>query len=209
MAESESLVRGGGFKEGLKKYLSDSQLSALARAHVGIAGAGGLGSNIAMLLARSGLERLTIIDHDVVEGSNLNRQHYWPRHLGQKKALALKDLLLELNPRMSVDCHCVYLDEASLPPLLKDCGIWAEAFDSAAAKAFFVEQALLAGRQVISASGICGVGGPPLARRIMGGLTLVGDFHTDLCMAPPMAPRVTQAAAIMADRALELILGKV
>ena len=64
----------------------------LAKAHVGIAGLGGLGSNIAMMLARSGVGHLLLIDFDRVEPSNLNRQHYMVSHLGMPKSEALKDL---------------------------------------------------------------------------------------------------------------------
>ncbi len=193
-------------REGLRSCLSDSQIQLLRNTPVGIAGAGGLGSNVAMLLARSGLERLTIIDHDSVEPSNLNRQHYWPRHIGQSKVEALKESLLALNPHIRLSLHNVFLDDKNIPSLLPACGIWVEAFDRADSKALFVEKALLAGRRVISASGICGIGGKPIAMRKIGALTLVGDFQTDQCMAAPMAPRVVQAAGLMADCVLESIL---
>lgn len=196
-------------REGLKKYLSTAQIQALRDTPVGIVGVGGLGSNVAMLLARSGLEKFTIVDYDLVERSNLNRQHYWPRHLGLKKVDALKEVLLDLNSHIKINAYKLYLDEESLPPLLAEAEIWVEAFDDAKAKAFFVEKALLNNRMVVSASGICGIGRAPLEKRIIGNLTLVGDFETDLHMAPPMAPRVSQAAAIMADCVLERVLGKV
>ena len=70
----------------------------LAKAHVGIAGLGGLGSNIAMMLARSGVGHLLLIDFDRVEPSNLNRQHYMVSHLGMPKSEAIKDLVLQANP---------------------------------------------------------------------------------------------------------------
>ena len=95
-------MEDGELREGLKRYLSEHQIQLLRKTEVGIAGAGGLGSNAAMLLARSGLERLSIIDHDIVDKSNLNRQHYWPRHLAQSKVEALKEALLELNPHIQL-----------------------------------------------------------------------------------------------------------
>ena len=75
--------------EGLGRYLTPEQLRILRQARVGIAGAGGLGSNAALMLARSGVEHLTLVDHDVVDASNLNRQQYWPRHVGRSKVDAL------------------------------------------------------------------------------------------------------------------------
>ena len=75
----------------------------LAKAYVGIAGLGGLGSNIAMMLARSGVGRLLLIDFDIVEPSNLNRQHYMVSHLGIAKSEAIKDLIYQANPNIRLD----------------------------------------------------------------------------------------------------------
>ena len=80
---------------GLARYLSPDQLEALRAARVGIAGAGGLGSNAALMLARSGVGNLVLVDDDVVDASNLTRQQYWPRHVGRPKVEALAELLLE------------------------------------------------------------------------------------------------------------------
>jgi sulfur carrier protein ThiS adenylyltransferase len=68
----------GAFEQGLRRHLSKEQIVRLAAARVGLAGAGGLGSNCAMMLARSGLKQLVLVDGDVVDASNLNRQHFFP-----------------------------------------------------------------------------------------------------------------------------------
>lgn len=193
--------------QGLGRYLTPEQLHILRQAHIGIAGAGGLGSNAALMLARSGVEHLTLVDHDVVDASNLNRQQYWPRHVGRSKVDALHELLLELNPQMVVNRHRTYITAASLPDLLPCCSIWVEALDNPEDKSLFVENALLAGHRVASASGMGGFGGAPMGRRKLGNLVLVGDFTTDILMAPPLAPRVTEAAALLADAVLEMLLG--
>lgn len=193
-------------REGLRRYLSDREIQLLQKTPVGIAGVGGLGSNVAMLLARSGMECMTLIDQDIVDKSNLNRQHFWPRHLRQSKIDAIRESLLDLNPHMKLALHKLHLDATNIDSMLPACSIWVEALDDAESKALFVEKALLAQCRVVSASGICGIGGKDMVKRKIGRLTLVGDFQTDLCMAPPMAPRVTQAAAIMADCILALIL---
>ena len=86
------------------------------------------------------------------------------------------------------------------------CPIWVEALDAADTKTLLVERALTAGRRIASASGVAGVGGAPMRRRRLGNLVLVGDFETDVADAPPLAPRVTQAAALLADAVLEFIL---
>lgn len=193
-------------RAGLARYFSEEQLARLRAARVGIAGAGGLGSNVALMLARSGVEDMLIIDHDVVDASNLNRQQFWPRHVGRPKVEALAELLRELNPHIRLELLNARLDAATLPPLLPACPIWVEALDAADTKTLLVERALIAGRRVASASGVAGVGGPLMGRRRLGDLVLVGDFQTDVAVAPPLAPRVTQAAALLADAVLEFIL---
>lgn len=194
-------------REGLQKYFSQQQLELLASAHVGIAGAGGLGSNAAMLLARSGIEKMALVDDDIVEASNLNRQHYWPRQLGQKKVEALAELLRELNPDICLELLPLRLTRENLPDILLRCAFWVEALDAADNKSMFVKAAVEAGRYVVSASGLCGFGVEPMQKRRLGRLVLAGDYKTGLECAPPLAPRVTEAAALMADSILEMILG--
>ena len=175
---------------------------------MGLAGTGGLGSNTALMLARCGVEDLLLVDDDVVEPSNLNRQQFWPRHLGSPKVEALAELLRELNPDIRVETRRLRLGPADLPEILPSCPIWVEALDDPEAKTMLVEHTLLDGRMVASASGMGGYGGPPMQKRRLGRLTLVGDFTTDVLAAPPLAPRVTQAAALLADAVLEFILGE-
>lgn len=193
---------------GLGRYFSAEALKKLRSAYVGIAGAGGLGSNAAMLLARSGIENMRIIDSDHIENSNLNRQHYWPHQIGMAKVEALQENLLNLNPGINLDIHQMHICKDNLDDLLADCPIWLEALDTAVTKAMFVEKALLKGAFVVAASGLCGIGGASMEKRRLGNLTLVGDFVTGLDCAPPYAPRVTQAAALMADCVLVHILQK-
>lgn len=196
----------GALTEGLKRYLDRKSLAALANAKVGIAGAGGLGSNVAMMLARSGIRRMVIIDYDSVEPSNLNRQHYWPRHLGRKKVEALGEILRELDADMELDLLDLRLTAENMRDILPTCPIWVEALDDAASKALLTEKALLMGRKIAAASGLCGFGGEPMRKKRMGNLILVGDFVTGTDQAPPMAPRVVQAAALLSDCVLEFVL---
>ena len=192
---------------GLGRYFSEKELAALASATVGIAGAGGLGSNAALMLARCGVGGLRLIDCDVVDASNLNRQQYWPADVGRPKVRALADLLLRLNPELRLEAVQQRISQQNAPGLLAGCPIWVEALDDAAAKAMLVEQALMLGLRCASASGMGGYGGEPMRKKRLGRLTLVGDYVTDIALAPPLAPRVTQAAAMLADAVLEFILG--
>ncbi|MBQ3059480.1 MAG: sulfur carrier protein ThiS adenylyltransferase ThiF [Desulfovibrio sp.] len=192
---------------GLTRYLTPEQLKKLRSVRVGIAGAGGLGSNAALMLARSGVEDMLLVDDDVVDASNLNRQQYWPRHVGRPKVEALAELLRELNPEIQLDIRRLRLSSSNLPKIAPLCPIWVEALDDSLSKAMLVEAAILSGARIVAASGLAGYGGPDMHKRPMGDLTLVGDFVTDVQTAPPLAPRVTQAAAMLADTVLEFILG--
>ena len=195
---------------GLRAHLAESDLARLGSVRVGIAGAGGLGSNVAALLVRSGVRRLLIADGDTVEPSNLNRQHYWPEDLGRPKVLALRDRLLGLEPALDLETRQEWLTPASAPDLFRHCSIVVEALDGAALKADLCSSLLSAGFYVIAASGLGGYGLPPMTVRRLGeNFVCVGDFTTAADRsAPPLAPRVAQAAALQADAVLEKILGK-
>ena len=201
------------FEQGLRSHLSPEQRARLDAAGVGLAGAGGLGSNCAMMLARSGIGQLVLVDGDVVDESNLNRQHYFPRHLGQSKVLALSEQIRELGGTR-IDARHVRLDARNIPGILSLAPIWVEALDQPEEKRLFVEEALRAGVFCVSASGLAGWGGPPMQRRVLTRkdasprLVLVGDFTSAVSETlPPLAPRVIQAAAMQADAVLEHILG--
>lgn len=192
--------------DGLGRYFSREELQKLNAATIGIAGAGGLGSNAAMMLCRSGIGGFFLLDDDTVDKSNLNRQYFMPRHLGRPKVEALAETLLELNPDLRLAFIKTRLDGDNISLVIGNAPIWVEALDGAESKTLLVENALMAGLRVASASGLCGYGGPPLAKRKMGNLVLVGDFMTSCEMAPPLAPRVTQAASLLADSVLEFVL---
>lgn len=196
--------------EVLESHLSAEQRKRLASARVGVAGAGGLGSNCAVLLARSGIRRFAIADPDVVSISNLNRQHFFPRHLGLPKVEALGDVLRGLHPSLDLVLEPRALDGAAACAFFAGCDVVVEAVDDPAVKKALVEALLVAGHRVVSASGMAGWGGPPMtARRIGSRLVVVGDLVSATGPAcPPMAPRVVMAAALEADAVLEFLLGK-
>ena len=189
---------------------SPEQRIRLLRARVGIAGAGGLGSNAAMMLARAGIGGLVLIDGDTVEASNLNRQHFMPRHLGRPKVEALAEQLRELRPDLDVVTHHQWLDRTNIAQFLPEAELWLEAMDDAAMKAMFFSAALSAGTPVIGASGMGGFGCKAMERRVLSTsrtvAAVVGDFCSDVAQLPPLAPRVMQCAAMQADAALEWLL---
>ena len=179
---------------------------------IGIAGLGGLGSNIAMMLARSGVRRFVLADFDVVDESNLNRQHYFPSHLGRKKTECIKEQLLALNPALDLEIHDTYIDSTNAALIFKDCTIVCEAFDRPECKSELVTALLsqLKNTIVVSGSGMAGfesantiVTKHPLKR-----LYLCGDGTTDVNVNGRLtAPRVQICAGHEAHMVLRLLHG--
>ncbi len=196
---------------GLGRYFSAEQLARLSGAHVGIIGAGGLGSNVAMMLARSGVRRMTLVDFDRVEASNLNRQAYFPRDVGLSKVRALARHLQNLEPAMELRLHRKKVTKQNAASLLLGCNAVVEAVDGAETKAMLYAVFAPAACFYVTASGLGGLGGeeeqPMRVRRLGAGTVCVGDFTRQVDKAnPPFAPRVTQAAALQADAVLRHIL---
>jgi sulfur carrier protein ThiS adenylyltransferase len=185
----------------------------LKQATVGIAGVGGLGSAVAVALARVGVGHLIIADFDVVEPSNLNRQHYFVDQLGQFKVDAMADNLRRINPYIRIDAHRQLITPDTVPTLFADCQVIVEAFDRANMKAMLVNTALatLPDSTVVAASGLAGFGSNNdiKTRKVAKRLYLVGD---DISEAKPgsglMAPRVGIAAHHQANQVVRILLGE-
>ena len=139
-------------------YLTPEERAALESMRVGIAGAGGLGSNCAMHLVRSGVKHITIADFDVVNESNLNRQFFFRDQLGQKKVEALKANLLRIEPDADIRIVDTKLDASSTKELFADCAIVVEAFDVVEAKAMILAALAGSGKKLVTASGLAGWG---------------------------------------------------
>ncbi len=196
------------FREGLKRYLSEAELQTLSAVRIAVAGAGGLGSNAAHMLVRSGFTQLVIVDFDVVSDSNLNRQFFFPDQIGQRKVEALRENLLRINPDVQIQTVFARVTQENAADLLGDCDIWIEAFDGAADKQMLAVAGASRKKYVICASGIAGYGNTDrmTTRRMGEYLYLVGDFESGIDSYAPFCPRVMLAAAKQADLALELAL---
>lgn len=185
----------------------------LKAASVGIAGVGGLGSAVAVALARVGVGRLIIADFDVVEPSNLNRQQYFTDQIGMHKVDALAANLRRINPYVRIERHTVMLDPDNIPAVFAGCSLVVEAFDRADMKAMLVNTVLeqMTGVTVIAASGLAGYGpnNAIVTRKVSERLYLVGDRISE---AQPgnglMAPRVGIAASHQANQVVRCILGE-
>lgn len=186
----------------------------LSKFRVGIAGAGGLGSNCAVALARSGVGTLVICDFDVVEPSNLNRQYFFSRQIGRLKTLALKENISEIDCEITVIASSEKLNESNIPEIFHGCDLLIEALDSAEMKQMFIETALtkFEGVAVIAGSGLAGWGGSNelRCRKIDASLFVCGDeSSSDSPETPVMAPRVGIVACMQANLAIELLMKKI
>ena len=190
-------------------YLTPEERAALESVRVGIAGAGGLGSNCAMHLVRSGVKHITIADFDVVNESNLNRQFFFRDQIGQKKVEAIKANLLRIEPDADIRAVDIRLDASSAREIFADCGIVVEAFDAVDAKVMLVSAFASSGKKLVTASGLAGWGRSNAMRvRKMGSIVAIGDGETSVGDgAAPVSPRVGIAAAMEANAVVSLLLG--
>ena len=190
-------------------YLTPEERTLLESVRVGIAGAGGLGSNCAMHLVRAGVKHLTVVDFDVVNESNLNRQFFFRGQLGQKKVEAIKENLLRIEPDADIRTVDMRLDASSAREVFADCGIVVEAFDAVDAKVMLVSAFASSGKKLVTASGLAGWGRSNAMRvRKMGNIVAIGDGETSVGDgAAPVSPRVGIAAAMEANAVVSLLLG--
>ena len=184
----------------------------LKKAKVCILGLGGLGSNVALLLARAGIGYLKLIDFDVVEVSNLNRQQYRISHIGMKKTEAIKNILKEINPFVEVEVLDIKVDRENILSVVGDVEIIVEAFDVAETKAMTIEELLTSGNKIlVSASGMAGIGSANeiITRKVRDNFYLIGDNYSDYEeYSGIMSTRVMICAAHQANIVLRLILGE-
>ena len=179
---------------------------------VAICGLGGLGSNIAVSLARAGIGRLILIDFDKVDISNLHRQQYQADQIGFYKTEALTENLKRIAPYVEIVSHSVHITEENFQELLQDADIICEAFDDAEAKAMLVNGVLekLHTKYLIAASGMAGLGSANSikTRRVMERFYLCGDGVSDVVDDIGLvAPRVMLCAAHQAQMVLRILSG--
>ena len=186
-------------------------VAKLQAAQVAVVGLGGLGSNIAILLARMGISHLHLIDFDKVDVSNLHRQQYFVEQVGLYKTEALASTLRKINPYINLKLSCVKLNKNNLAELLKDEAIICEAVDKAETKALLVNEVLgiFTDKVMVAASGMAGLGEGNLiqARRISKNLYLCGDGVSDCNDESLYAARVALCAAQQAHLVQRIILG--
>ena len=197
-------------QQALHKGLTAEQSQRLQTAKVAIVGLGGLGSNVALWLARLGVGQLLLYDFDKVELSNLNRQYYFLEDVGQYKATALLGHLKAVNPYGNYHSRVVQLTEDNLAELLNEAHIVCEALDKPEAKALLVNGVMesFPDKYLVSASGLAGFASSASmqVRRVTPHFYLCGDGISDMLQLPLCGARVGLCAAQEALTIARIIL---
>lgn len=192
------------------RYGQDA-ITKIRNGKVAVAGLGGLGSNIAVMLARMGVGELLLVDFDVVQNINLTRQHYDTTHIGMFKTDAMKTQIGQINPSVHIETRNVRLTSENVSSIFSGYQIVCEALDGPSEKSMLIT-ALMdeADRKVVAASGMAGFGSSNDIRteRRLNNLYICGDMATDAGPGVDLtAPRVMVCAAHQANMVLRLLLG--
>ncbi len=216
--DSVALIRRGEMmgKEELEALMAARHTpgvhAKLKGSFVGIAGAGGLGSHVAMALVRIGVGRILIVDMDVVEPSNLNRQLYRIDQIGEPKVEALARNLREANPYVRIDILNEEITTDNCVKIFRECDLVIEAFDTPKAKADLINTILtrLPEMRVVAGSGLAGYGSSNTIRtERVGRLYICGDRRSEAGEGSGlMAPRVMITAGHQANQAVRILLGE-
>jgi sulfur carrier protein ThiS adenylyltransferase len=180
----------------------------LGHSVVGIAGCGGLGSNAAVALTRAGIGTLILADPDIVQESDLNRQHFFRADIGKPKLEALTGHLRAINPEIQLETHTVRIEPAQVPALFAEANLLIEAFDNAESKEWLIEAwcGAFPDRPIVCASGLAGLGDTHSLRvRSSGSIHFCGDGESDASMGLCSA-RVAIVANMQANTAIELLM---
>ena len=201
-------------KEEWEKALADRHGEELqekfASATVAICGLGGLGSNIAISLARAGIGKLILIDFDRVDITNLHRQQYKASQIGMNKTDAISENLREITPYIDLEVHTIRVTEENAAQLLEGADIICEAFDDAEAKAMLTNLVLerMPDKYLVAASGMAGMGSANAiqTRKITSKFYLCGDEKSDVQSEGSLvASRVMLCAAHQAHAVLRIL----
>ena len=183
---------------------------AFASATVAVCGLGGLGSNIAIALARAGIGKLILIDFDRVDITNLHRQQYKADQIGMYKTVALAENLKEIAPYISLEIHTERITEDNAVTLLQDADIICEAFDDAECKAMLTNTVLteMRDKYLVAASGMAGLydANRIKTRKVTSKFYLCGDEKSDVADGIGLvSSRVMICAAHQAHTVLRIL----
>ncbi len=196
----------------IERYTKQKQ-QILYHGNVAVAGLGGLGSHVAIALARMGVGNIHIIDYDIVDITNLNRQQYFLNHIGMYKTEALRQQILNINPYINIDTDCIKVTEQNIKQLFCNNDIICEAFDNAESKAMLVNGILeyFPEKKLVAASGLAGYQSSNIihTRRISKNFYLCGDEVTEISEQNVLtAPRAGLCACHQSNMIIRLLLGE-
>ena len=175
---------------------------------IAIVGCGGLGSNAASNLVRAGFSNLLIIDFDIVNESNLNRQFYFQDQIGKRKTDAIKENLCRISDKAEVQCLFEKINKNNISDLLSDTEAILECVDDASVKSLIVRYALNNGKTIIATSGVCEtcIEYPIKVERKFDKFYLIGDGITDVNNGNrPFSAKISAIAAYQADILISLL----
>ena len=197
------------YRNALAERIGREAAERLGGSTVGIAGLGGLGSNIALLLARSGVGKLVITDFDTVELSNIHRQNYPLSAIGMKKTDAVAREIGRVNPWCTVEKHDIRLDRDNVS-VFSGCDVVCEALDDAERKIMLIESLSSMGKTTVSGNGMAGMdcANSIVTRKAGNKLYICGDGESDVKEKGSLsASRVALCAAHQANAVIRLLLG--
>ncbi len=183
-------------------------LDVLRNRCIGVAGCGGLGSNAAVALARAGIGRLILADFDRVEPSNLNRQHFFQRDIGQYKADALAEHIRAIHPGIELVVHHDRIHPDNVSTLFHTADLLLEAFDLAENKIWLIRTwtRLFPDRPIVCGNGLAGYGqSHTLHVMAVGNVYFCGDMVSEMSMGL-ISARVGIVANLQANTAIELLM---
>lgn len=199
------------FEKTLLELFGWKKFNKVQNTKIGIAGAGGVGSNCAASLVRLGFKCFTIIDFDIVNYSNLNRQFFFYNQIGMRKVTALKENLQLINPDIIITTLVQKLTKANILTCFSECDVIVEAFDNPKYKRDLAELILPTGKFVVSVSGIAGWKNIDKVRitKVKSNFYLVGDLTSAVSYEmPPLAPKVQVAALKQANLIFNYVIGE-
>ena len=172
---------------------------------VAVLGCGGLGSQVAWILARLGVGKLILYDFDVVEASNLNRQNYSISDIGKKKVQATAEKITDWLPHVYVEARDEFVDAEVLKAIEAEADIVVEAYDGVQSKIeafdFFQDH----NTPYVCTTGVAGLSGA-VKRKDFGHIHMVGDFNGE-DRRDCYLPKVMTIAAMECQVVFELIIG--
>ena len=200
------------FRDALVQKQGEQITDKLAQATVAVCGLGGLGSNVAINLARAGIKKLILVDFDIVDMTNLQRQQYKANQVGLPKAKALVENLKEIAPYVELESFNEKITEDNIDKFVANADVICEAFDNPEAKSMLVNEVLekYPQKYLVAASGMAGTDSANSisTRKISKRFYLCGDGKSDVTQGLALlAPRVQICAAHQALMIIRILAG--